>query len=455
MNPVHGNLITLISAQSLRSLETGTWVVDILISLLIVYVLTHWIQVHPNDVWTNVRGWCFGKSKEYSKILVGRSYKTKYRYTHSYSLTFRALTYWLEQKQLLECCREIHTCTGSYVTMEEALVIPESKDNIRLTPTVKCSISSITRENNDRVISITLSSKKSLKDIEDLLIQVRGQYNDRIADTFLGKQFYFCPQIHENEIEWHTYEFHSTKTMNHVFFKEKVQVLSQIQQFLHSPEMYQRRGVPWTLGILLYGKPGTGKTSFVKALSKMTMRHLIEVPLSRIQTYEHLKEVFYNTTIKNYRLPYDKRIYLIEDIDCLNGNLVQKRSESLEEEGISSTGSKLKCSFLSNNDKVTLSHLLNVIDGPLEIPGRILILTTNHPDKIDPALLREGRIDIKIEMEALHGETLREMVSTWYNVEPKTLNAYAFQNTAQYTPAEVENMCWKQTLKEVCEKVSS
>jgi len=76
--------------------------------------------------------------------------------------------------------------------------------------------------------------------------------------------------------------------------------------------------------------------------------------------------------------------------------------------------SDFKTTSFNNDDPLTLSHILNIIDGPLETPGRILIITSNHPEKLDKALIRDGRMDVKLEMIPLTGRPLRDMIRNFF-----------------------------------------
>ena len=84
-----------------------------------------------------------------------------------------------------------------------------------------------------------------------------------------------------------------------------------------------------TLGLLFYGDPGCGKTSVIKSIANMTKRHIINVPLGEIKTATELENIFSNPMIEsNYYVPNNRRIYVIEDIDCRDINdIVNERSK--------------------------------------------------------------------------------------------------------------------------------
>ena len=205
----------------------------------------------------------------------------------------------------------------------------------------------------------------------------------------------------------------------------------------------------------------THNTSYVKALAKYTNRHIIEVPLGRIKTYGALREVMLGEEIAGYRVPFEKRLYLMEDIDCLDDLVLSRKKKEEEKKKKEKEKEKKKwydlsggtsTTCFSSNDTLTLSHLLNIIDGPLETPGRILIMTSNHPEKLDEALTRDGRMDIKLEMKPLYGDYLQEMVWSFFP-EKSTKDAKLYPpllNSKGLTPATIQNLCFTRSFEDVC-----
>ena len=99
-----------------------------------------------------------------------------------------------------------------------------------------------------------------------------------------------------------------------------------------------------------------------------------------------------------------------------------------------------KTSFSTkNNDDITLSFILNMLDGIYENPGRIIILTSNYYDKLDSALKRFGRIDISLRLGYVELETVKEFYHYYYNEKiPKKCEKKL--NIEELTPAEMVNI---------------
>ncbi|EPY38187.1 mitochondrial chaperone BCS1 [Angomonas deanei] len=158
------------------------------------------------------------------------------------------------------------------------------------------------------------------------------------------------------------------------------------RRFLDSGDYYRKLGVPYRRGYLLHGPPGCGKTSYVMALAGQLNLSISLLSLSnRGLTDETLMQLLNTTEARS--------IVLIEDIDRAFGN----------ESG------------------VTMSGLLNALDGVGAQEGNIVFMTTNHVEKLDAALIRPGRADVKIEVGLLDADQARRMFAKFYPDTPPSL----------------------------------
>lgn len=225
-------------------------------------------------------------------------------------------------------------------------------------------------------------------------------------------------------------EFATSKSFSNVFGEHVAELKERLNLFMNHPEWYQARGIPYSLGILLHGIPGAGKTSTIKAIARDTKRHIFNLSLRPYTTQKQLMHLFFNENVavvgddgvrQVYRIPVSQRVYVIEDIDCLT-DIVYQRTEA----------TRMK----PNGDAITLSFLLNLLDGVLETPGRILIITTNHPERLDRALVRPGRIDVNIGFKAASRQLIAEMLNNFYGLSKRAEDIPACLEGI-LTPAEV------------------
>jgi len=170
-------------------------------------------------------------------------------------------------------------------------------------------------------------------------------------------------------------------------------IVNLLKNFDENEDWYTDHGIPYQIGILLHGPPGTGKTSLVRALAGHLDKSLYIATVDKISNINGMLS----------RCEKDS-IIVLEDIDsCM---ATHKRNEK---EGGDTTMEAVKA--LSKN---SLSDLLNAIDGVMVKHGRILIMTTNHIEKLDDALIRPGRVDSIISIGYLNDESFMKFINTFF-----------------------------------------
>jgi len=256
-------------------------------------------------------------------------------------------------------------------------------------------------------------------------------------------------------------EWNSNVSFGNRFFTNKDKILDKIDFFIKNPEWYKSRGIPWTMGFLLWGKPGCGKTGFIKALMNKTGRSALRINLGGNFDFNELERIIYDDEInEDLIIPQENRIIIFEDIDCMSDIIKDRNLEESEEEifekktkdksieDIIIASSITKMKEKNNN----LSHLLNILDGLHECPGRIIIMTTNKPEIIDPALVRSGRIDYKIEFTHATLKDVQDILNFYWDkkIEITNLNI-----DLKYSHADIINFCrMSDSLEETVDKIN-
>lgn len=196
-------------------------------------------------------------------------------------------------------------------------------------------------------------------------------------------------------LEWREATMRPIRPLETVDLDEKLKasILTDIKKYLLPATRlyYARRGVPYRRGYLFYGPPGTGKTSFSVALAGHFELDLYMVSLAS-------KNLDDDNLAKLFNALPSKCIVLLEDIDSAGidrEKLKSKKSERMKKELKEAEEENSN----SKGNPISLSGLLNVIDGAASQEGRILIMTSNTPETLDPALIRHGRIDKKIKFD--------------------------------------------------------
>lgn len=192
------------------------------------------------------------------------------------------------------------------------------------------------------------------------------------------------------------------KTFDSLFSKDCAGVRKIVDHFHNKTGKYAIKGYPNKLGLMLHGPPGTGKTSLLKALANRTGRSIVTINLSSISTNGQLKSIFFNSNYTNdlgqsIQLGFADKIFVMEDLDA-DSEVVKDRSlQQPKAKKQRKTSARKKRNEILH-DKLNLTGLLNVLDGVVDTPGRMLVITTNHPELLDPALIRPGRTFIVVQI---------------------------------------------------------
>ncbi|XP_027076744.2 AAA-ATPase At3g28600 isoform X2 [Coffea arabica] len=185
----------------------------------------------------------------------------------------------------------------------------------------------------------------------------------------------------------------------------KQEIIDDLRTFKKAKDYYAKIGKAWKRGYLLYGPPGTGKSTMIAAIANFMDYDIYDLELTSVKSNAELKQLLIDTTSKS--------VIVIEDIDCsldLTGKRKNKNDGTERDDQ-------------ANNRRVTLSGLLNFIDGIWSACGqeRIIIFTTNHLERLDPALIRRGRMDMHIEMSYCEFEAFKILAKNYLGIDSHPL----------------------------------
>lgn len=399
-----------------------------------------------------------------------------------------------------------------------------------------------------KVFSSTYNSKQ----IRDFISKIHNDYVINTQNKLGDKRYYFNMRVEQfrkfdykvapNNFTFTMKPFTTNRKFNNLFGEEIELIKKRVKFFIENKEWYDEKGVPYTLGLLLHGEPGTGKTSCIKCLANETDRHIININLNNPITKTQLENLFFDeyihilnpntSTNEKYNIPLDKRIYVFEDIDCQN-DIVRERnfnnydtlddfdnsddnsdnnldirenfpkpaninvhhsldlpsssdvlpsssmynssmcSSAVSPSYIKFTNPSKTIKTINNvkkewknkvkhdprpinlkegegkedeekNELIDMSFLLNLLDGVLETPGRIIIMTSNHPETLDRAMIRPGRIDIISKFTVCSHNTIIEMIEFFYNItlnENQKKQIYLLK--CNITPAEMGKLMFE------------
>ena len=283
---------------------------------------------------------------------------------------------------------------------------------------------------NIECYSIVLSTKKKdIKYIQNFVDELYTKYIDfKNESTFKGKMYFsYEGKNKKNKPVWKEFRWQTNKTFDNIFLENKTEILSNIDKLAKMKNFNKRIGRSNQTHILIWGNDfGCGKTSLLKAICNVQFpeRHIVNINLGKIKTCKELEDIFMKTTVNGRVLKTKQCIYIIDEIEkCCPillkdykkdnnfdfSSMFKKYSskfnmETDEEKNdmkkmLDSLTTPSSCSPNDKNDELNLGFILSLIDGPIEYQDRVMIFTANDKDKLHPALIRPGRIDIDIHLK--------------------------------------------------------
>lgn len=241
-----------------------------------------------------------------------------------------------------------------------------------------CSLKiSVVARNNDILKKLVLEAKKDYEKDAEHRVHI-----------FMADTTYPC---------WRWNGARQKRPMSSIVLQPGVKdmLLADCKDFLNSEEWYAERGIPFRRGYLLHGVPGSGKTSLIHSLAGELGLDIYVVSLSS-------KGMSDNTLITLMGTVPSRCILLLEDLDAAFTRSVSRDSTSTGTPAAAAaatataatTAAAAAATTETDGSTLSLSGLLNSLDGVAAAEGRLLFATTNHIERLDPALSRPGRMDV-------------------------------------------------------------
>ena len=385
-------------------------------------------------------------------------------------VSYKNQNFILNQKDVIEIADEL------FITMKE------------------CVVSDDTKVETEQLIEL-FSYTKNMQELRVWLNKLAHDYTIKIKNKLGNDIYYFnmhaqnAPKLMDgskdftklpNSCIFTMKMFETNRKFSNLFGPEISAVKKRVEFFVKNRKWYDQKGIPHTLGLLLSGQAGAGKTSSIKCLANETKRHIININLNNDITKVQLENLFFNEMIfvlnittgqtEKYFIPLNQRIYVLEDIDCQDNIMVERNltnNVDVEQDYPRPIGKtkppalpplqNTPAKNIGISEKIDLSFLLNLLDGILESPGRIVVMTSNYPEKLDHALIRPGRIDIIANFKKCTRETIVEMMEYFYDVSlsledktiifnelddffisPAEMSKVMFENITDYQKALIE-----------------
>ena len=220
----------------------------------------------------------------------------------------------------------------------------------------------------------------------DQMVELTLDGDRELLKDFIASARVFCNKTKEGTVEifvlrgswWQLMSCSPKRSMDTIYLPQKDDIVNDVNKFLETEDIYLEMGIPWKRNYLFSGPPGVGKTTLVFGLASMLDYSICVVNFGPKTDDAAIMDALTKTE--------PNQILILEDIDCL---FVERR--------------------MQDSVQVSFSGILNLLDGVVRKHGLITVMTTNHPERLDAALLRPGRVDKHIKFEFMKEDQIQAM----------------------------------------------
>jgi len=269
------------------------------------------------------------------------------------------------------------------------------------------------QKNNKKRVNriIQLESKGGVKVLESYVQRVCSEIGNIQCNQIPIYRTHLASKKDDRSIKWKSTVAKLSKNMSNTIVSPNVKSLfyDDIATFMKSEEFYLKKGLPYKRGYLLYGEPGCGKTSLIKAIANEYSMPIFIIDLSTIANNAEFIKI--TSEINGFITQDQPYVVVYEDLD---------RSNMFKKWG--------RC-------EITIDCFLNILDGLDEYHGRITIISANDVSRITEtkALVRPGRIDVVVELPKCGSEQIKDILKFYFERDPEV----EIEDNIQISPAQL------------------
>ena len=277
--------------------------------------------------------------------------------------------------------------------------------------------------------------------------------NDKYLSQRSTRSNYVARAVSKSYVRCDTFTLENRKSFDTLHFDKKEQILQTLDQFMAKEGVFAKSSRPYRLNILLHGPPGTGKTSLIKSIARHMDRSIVSINLSAIDSSTALQRLMlggeFMTESGNVSMMAGL-ILVLEELDTYI-DLLKERTAQKNTLHIPIENKEEKVDLSAMRDMVDIGAILECLDGTIDTPSRVLIMTTNHVEKLkemDVAFLRPGRVDIALHLGYLTPQSCQSMLCQEFNEQLTSEQLEFFRTYVQeneVTPAMFESWCIQAT----------
>jgi hypothetical protein len=243
----------------------------------------------------------------------------------------------------------------------------------------------------------------------------------------------------------------------------------------HFQSKYKHFMKNFKMNIMIYGEPGTGKTHIIKAICQYLNRTIVKVSLSKIKKSDELRELIHTRVLNKEEYRTEQIVFVIEECDAESNKILVKRNKKETEDTVAISNKESYSDFSKDpsekkddsllkeillnsrepdksDDSLDLKTILDTLDGIRELNGSVILFTTNHIENLDPAFIREGRMDLVLEFKRCKTQEICQLIAHNFKLSESDMEYQRLKELETFpdfllSVSSIQNICFKYSLE--------